>query len=156
MRLDVLPQCSFAPDARSRMEGASLILFLEEQGKLRQVRKRAIDLSSFHVCDGVWEEYLQRAGCWTRAISSAATVGAPAAAANQMLAEFFPGQRAILTWANAVLGATAAAAAMQSQRPVRFKARFNDGLKLEARAPEAALTARLSTLLHHAVKAQAG
>ncbi|GAM96850.1 hypothetical protein U91I_00471 [alpha proteobacterium U9-1i] len=131
----------FKPSTASRFVGASMLL-VPKAGQ-HVVRRSVRDLESFKVCDGVWARCFDETGAWTRALSTAAVAGAPGALANLAIPTFFIGQKALITWANALVGATAAATALRSQRLVRFQARFIAGEALEAKASEREVMRRL-------------
>jgi hypothetical protein len=132
----------FLPNGRSRFDGASMLL--HPRAAAGCLRHRPTDIIRFSISDGVWARWFLESGDWTRAIKVAAVAGAPLALANlPIFSTAFPGQRALLTWANALIGAAAATAALKSERMVRFDVGFDSGRALQARAPERALMVRL-------------
>lgn len=132
----------FLPNERSRFEGASMLL--HPRAGTGCLRHRPTDITRFSIRDGVWARWFEEWGEWTRAMKVAAVAGVPLALANlPIVSTAFTGQRALLTWANALIGATAATAALKSGRSVRFDARFESGRALQALAPERALMMRL-------------
>lgn len=133
----------FEPDPRSRFERAVMRLCMEHKGERRVVRHVPADLTRFRVRDGAWARFFDEAGDWTRALASSALAGAPLAGVNLVMPTFFFGQQALVTWANALIGSAAAAAAIKSRRMVRFEAHFATGAVLHARVEERALMARL-------------
>lgn len=118
----------------------------------RMIRRRPDEIARFRVRDGYWARLFDDAGDWTRALCYAAVAGAPAAGANFLAPTFFLGQKALVTWANALVGAAAATAALKSHRMVRFDAQFDGGHALQGRAEERALMLRLP----HIYQAMAG
>lgn len=130
----------FRENPKSRFEGATMVLCTRRDGKL--VRRTPVDITRFRVREGAWARCFDEAGDWTRALASAAVVGLPGAAINFAVPTFFLGQRALVTWANALIGAAAATAALKSDRMVRFDAHFGGDL-LQARVEERALMLRL-------------
>lgn len=133
----------FKPDPRSCFERAAMRLCREHRGATRLVRLTPADLTRFRVRDGAWARFFDEAGDWTRALATAALAGAPLSGVNLIAPTFFFGQQALITWANALIGSAAAAAAIKSKRMVRFEAHFGPGAVLHARVEERALMARL-------------
>ncbi len=139
----------FFPHDKSRFSGKAFVLYAPEAVSLRatEVRYPAASLATFQVHEGAWEKFLADGGDYMRAMKAAALFGTPAAVANIVLPDFIPGQKGLITWANALIGGVAAAHAVKSSREVAFTARFEDGLVLKATAEERKLTAQMPKLL---------
>ena len=137
----------FTAHPKARFDQATMVLPAPRAGAARWVRHPPSHVSEFRVCDGVWERTLGEASDWSRALTAAAKVGAAPAAMNLLLPDFFFGQKALVTWLNAVVGGAAATAALKSDRDVRFRVRFNDGANLDAKTRERGLTLRMPQLL---------
>ena len=144
----------FKDHARSRFHGASMILYRPHKGELRQTRYSPTTLSSFKLMDGAWDRYFIDSGEWTRGLAAATLAGIPGAGLNFFFADLFPGQKALVTWANALIGGAAATAAIKSSRQVRFRARFNDATILEGRAEERQLTSRMPYIMNALIAAR--
>lgn len=142
----------FKDHPRSRFQGTAMMLHRAVPNVVPESRYSATRLTSFKQCDGFWEKYFAEAGEWTRGITAAGLSGVPLAGATFVFNDFLPGQKALLTWANAFIGGTAALAASRSTRPVRFQARFDDGLFVEGKVEEQKLMKRLPAIVNALAK----
>ncbi len=138
-RIEVLGG-DFMPNPKSRFEGMAMLLCARGEGTLTAYQTG--EIVRFGIRDGAWARMFIDAGDWTRALGSAAVAGVPAVGVN-WLPTLFLGQKEIVTWANALIGAAAATAALKSARMVRFEVRFASSKLLLARAPERGLMMRL-------------
>jgi hypothetical protein len=132
----------FESDPRSRFSGTSMVLW---NGSGRALRRPG-DLVRFRVREGLWARCFEEAGDWSRALGASAIAGAPGAAANLFLPTTFLGQAALITWANAMIGGAAAAAAVKSGQRVLFEVTFAEGARLRARTQERVLMQRLPAI----------
>lgn len=137
---------SFHPDPKARFQGQTMVLHIAYKDSVQIVRRKPNDLTAFRICDGPLARYFSDLGDWTRALTSAAAAGVPAAAANIVLPSVFIGQKTFFTWSNALVGAIVATSTLKSDRKVVFSASFRDGRSLVARAEERRLMSRLPTI----------
>ncbi|MFC7291476.1 hypothetical protein [Hirschia litorea] len=143
----------FLPHPKARFVRTGIQLYIGEGGKYRAVSYRSEDIVSVQIRDNWWIRWWDKSSDWTKAVLASGLAGLPGAGANFMLPEFVWGQKAIVTWANSVIGGVAAAAAIKNSRRVRFHAQFVDGSKLKARAEQRVLNEKLMKLLAMRVKA---
>jgi hypothetical protein len=153
MQIDVVGG-DFISHPKSRFSANRIVLFAPPIEAARSIKYKPSDLAAFRVDEGWWQQPLDEIGDWAAALAAAGAAGTTGTAANMILPQFFPGQRAIVTWANAVIGGAAATAALKSRRRIRFKARFNDGQKLIATAEERTLTSQIPRLLSATLSAR--
>ena len=141
----------FKADRKARYHRGKWSLARQEGADHLLVRYVPSDLRNFEVIDGSWGEYWNQVGDWAKVILAGAKAGLPAAAANEVLRGFFPGQRFLLSIAGSVLGAAGAKKALASGRLVSVRATFKDGSVLRAKVRERELTRYLPQLVNHLI-----
>ena len=153
MKLEVVGG-DFQAHPKSRYHWGKLHLARAEKSELLLLSYRPDDLARFEVLDGTWGDYWSQIKDWTKVIYAGSKAGLPAAASNQMLRNFIPGQRFLLTLAGSVIGAVAAKNAVHSGNLVTIRATFKNGHVLRAKVRERELTRFLPQLVNHLVQAQ--
>ncbi|ACT59907.1 hypothetical protein [Hirschia baltica] len=146
MKIEVIGG-DFLPHPKAKFVRSGMQLYVGEGGKLRAVNYRLEEIVAVQIRDSWWIRWWDKSSDWTKAVLASGLAGLPGAGANFMLPEFVWGQKAIVTWANSVIGGVAAAAAIKNSRRVRFYAQFSDGAKLKAKAEQRELNERLMRML---------
>gem|GEM_PF-5775241 len=137
----------FLPHPKTKFGRSGMQLYVGDGGKMKPVSYRPEDIIAVKIRDGFIIRWWDKSSDWTKAILASGLAGLPGAGANFMLPEFVWGQKAIVTWANSIIGGVAAAAAIKNSRRVRFHAQFTDGTKLKAKAEQRELNEKITKLL---------
>ncbi len=152
MKIEVIGG-DFLPHPKTKFVRSGMQLYIGNGGKFTSVNYRLEDIVAVQIRDSMWIRWWDKSSDWTKAVLASGLAGLPGAGANFMLPEFVWGQKAIVTWANSVIGGVAATAAIKNSRRVRFHAQFTDGAKLKAKAEQRELNEKITKLLSAKAKA---
>lgn len=146
MKIEVIGG-DYLPHPKTKFGRSGMHLYVGEGGQLKPVNYKLEEIVAVKIHDSWWIRWWDKSSDWTKAVLASGLAGLPGAGANFMLPEFVWGQKAIVTWANSVIGGVAAAAAIKNSRRVRFHAQFVDGKKLKGKAEQRELNDKLTKLL---------